>query len=42
MGDETKCLICEGPVSETDDNQICIDCELTSYELSNNKGDDNE
>ena len=35
-----NCLICGGPIEDTDDNQICNECEVTRDELSSGKGDD--
>lgn len=38
----SKCLICDQPIADTDDNQICNNCEVTRDELSNGKGDDED
>lgn len=36
---EEKCLICDGPLNNDADDQICYACEATLDELSNGKGE---
>ena len=38
-----KCLVCNKPIRlDSDDNQICDDCEGVRDEVSNGKGDDED